>query len=169
MCNNFHVGFSSTRRWRYSVYSMYSDSSMRLKGVYYLEYPSLCAFLWLGPPTPFPVRNALSICALVMNCDIDLWCPAMPREYWMIYTGPAAVVWFDSSPHINPSHVSKLEQQHTRKRTKKVNLLMGEGKGEEGDRRGGESYNCKKAWSSINHSTLSGYAYMVYYRTVLEF
>jgi hypothetical protein len=80
----------------------------------------------LGPPNPFPVRNALSICALVMNCDIELWFPAMPAESikWFI-EGQAFSLSYDFAlpPPPTPSLVSK---QHTGKRTKKVNLLMGE-------------------------------------------
>ncbi len=65
------------------------------------------------------------------------------RQYWMICKGPGflTVVWFGSNPA-----VSKLDQRHTRRLRKRANLRGGDG---------AKSYNCEKAWSSINHSTLS--------------
>ncbi len=62
---------------------------------------------------------------------------------------------YDIIPRPSPppySPVSKLDRRHTGRLLD--NLLTGEGGGEEGGR-GAESYDRKKAWSSINHSILS--------------
>ncbi len=78
------------------------------------------------------------------------------REYWMIYRGPGflAVVYDWLLPqHLTPYPVSKLDQRHTGRLTKKVNLMTGEGGGSGG---GAKSYDCEKTWSSINYSILSG-------------
>ncbi len=54
-----------------------------------------------------------------------------------------------------PSHVSKLDQQHTGRQDKGDKLLTG---GEGWGKGGGEAklYDVEKAWSSINHAILSG-------------
>ncbi len=74
------------------------------------------------------------------------------REYWMVNRGPGflVVVWFDSfqSPLLS-SPVSKLVGRHTGRQRKRDNLLTGESGG------GAQSYDWKKAWSSINYSVLS--------------
>jgi hypothetical protein len=46
------------------------------------------------------------------------------------------------------------DQQHAKRLRKRDNLLMGGWGG-----RGAESYDLKKAWSSINHSILSGFVH----------
>ncbi len=74
---------------------------------------------------------------------------AAAREFWMIYRGPGylAVLWFDS-PRL------ELDWPHTGSLRRGGNLLTGGGG--EGGGREAESYDRKKAWSSINHSILSG-------------
>ncbi len=77
------------------------------------------------------------------------------REYWMNNrrVGFLAVVCFGSSPTpLLPSSVSKLDRRHTGRLRKRDNLMTGEWGG---GGRGAESYD-RKAWSSINHSVLSG-------------
>ncbi len=51
---------------------------------------------------------------------------------------------------------SKLDRRQTGKLRKRDKLLTGEG---EWGRRGAGPCDRKKAWSSINHSTLSGYTF----------
>jgi hypothetical protein len=51
-----------------------------------------------------------------------------------------------------PSPVSKLDRQHAGRLRKRDNLLTGGGRGG----RGAESHDRRKAWSSIQHSMLSG-------------
>jgi hypothetical protein len=52
------------------------------------------------------------------------------------------------------SPVHKLDRRHTGRLGKRDNLLTGGGGG--GGVRGAESYDRRKAWSSINRSVLSG-------------
>ncbi len=72
------------------------------------------------------------------------------REYWMNYRGPRflAVVWF------NPplSSVSSTMRRLTGRLRKRNNFLTGGG----GEGEGAKSYDGEKAWSSLNHSILSG-------------
>jgi hypothetical protein len=67
----------------------------------------------------------------------------------MIYRGPGilAVVRLGSSPTPSPP-ASQLDCRHTGRLRNRDNLLTG------GGGRGAESYDRKKAWSSINHSIL---------------
>jgi hypothetical protein len=77
----------------------------------------------------------------------------------MIYRGPAflAFVLFVSLPTpFCPSPVSKLDRRHTGRLRKRDNLLTGE---EEGVRGEAELYESERAWSSVNHSILSGVTY----------
>ncbi len=75
----------------------------------------------------------------------------------MIYRKPGflSVVCFGSSPHpLNPpptSPVSKLNWRHAGSLRKRDNLLTG---------KGAKSYQSKKAWSSLNHSILSGFIFI---------
>ena len=64
------------------------------------------------------------------------------RKYWMVYRGPGflAVVW------VGPSTLPSVSS--TRKTLKERQVVKGEGG--EGGGRGAESYDRKKAWSSIN-------------------
>jgi hypothetical protein len=63
------------------------------------------------------------------------------------------MIWFLSYPH---SPVSKLDRRHTGRLRKRDNLQTeGRWGGGEGSGRGAESYDCKKSWSSINHSIMS--------------
>ncbi len=76
------------------------------------------------------------------------------REYWIIYRGPdfLASAWFGFSltPSPPPSPViSSIGDTYM-----KTRQLVD---GREGGRRGAESYDRKEAWSSINHSILSGW------------
>ncbi len=80
------------------------------------------------------------------------------KEYWMIDRRPGflAVVWFGSSPTLSsPPPVSKNNRRHTGRLRKRDNFLTGEGE-RGGGCRGAESCDRKKAWSSKNHSILSG-------------
>jgi hypothetical protein len=54
----------------------------------------------------------------------------------------------------------ELDRRHTRRLRKRYNLLTGKG-GDGGIWAGAKSYNGEKAWSSINHSILSGLDYAV--------
>jgi hypothetical protein len=63
--------------------------------------------------------------------------------------------WFGSSP--SPSPVSKLDRRHKGPRKTEKERQLAEGRRwVAGGGRGAESHDCKKAWSSINHSILSG-------------
>ncbi len=79
-----------------------------------------------------------------------------PREYWIIYRGPGflAVVWFGSlltfSHHPLPS-VSCLSYLVWLV-CRRSSLLT---EGGEGGGRVTKSYNCEKAWPSINHLILA--------------
>ncbi len=95
------------------------------------ERPQLYSVIFLILISPFPVPATV-------NC----------REYWMFYRGPdiLAVVWFTvvpPHPSYPPSLVSKPDWRH---------------KGRLSNRRA-ETYDGEKAWSSINHSILSGSLY----------
>jgi hypothetical protein len=72
----------------------------------------------------------------------------------MINRGPGYLVElrFGSSPthSLTPSPVNKLDRRHTGRLRKRDSLMAGKGGG-----LGAESYDCKKAWSSVNHSILS--------------
>ncbi len=71
----------------------------------------------------------------------------------MIYRGHGFLcVGFNSSPISSP--VSKLDGQHTETLRKRNNLLTGEGGNGFGEEP--KSYDGEKAWSSVNHSILSG-------------
>ncbi len=75
----------------------------------------------------------------------------------MIYrgTGFLLVVWFGFSPTPSPPPTaSKLDQRHTGKLRKRD--IFADGRGGEGGQEA-ESYDRKNAWSSTNHSMLSGY------------
>jgi hypothetical protein len=89
----------------------------------------------------------------------NLLCGKLWRQgVLMIYRGPGflADATYDLAPcPPQPSPVSKLDRRHTGRLKKKDNLLSEEG----GGRRGAESYDRKKVWSSINHSILSAEAY----------
>ncbi len=71
----------------------------------------------------------------------------------MIYRGPGFSPSYDSTPPPVTSPASKFDRRHIIKLRKRVNLLTVE---EEGRAR---SYDGKIAWSSINHSLLSGAMY----------
>ncbi len=58
------------------------------------------------------------------------------------------IIWFLAGPP-PPSPVSKLKRLYKGRLRKRDNLLIGGG-------RGAESLDCKRAWSSINPSILSG-------------
>jgi hypothetical protein len=124
-------------------------------------------------PSPFSLTNQFGLVWLTAGWPVwasqgepveaawrrvrSAWC----REYWVIYRGPGflAVVWFGSLPTPFPLlSVYKLVRRRTGRLRKRDKLLTGEG------RKGGgpESYDRKKAWSSINHSILSGLAYYNY-------
>ncbi len=81
------------------------------------------------------------------------------REYWMIYGGPGfiAVAWIGSSPTPSlpylPSVSSTSDTQEDWERD-------GRERGEGVRGRGANSYDGEKAWSSIQHSTLSDWDYI---------
>ncbi len=78
------------------------------------------------------------------------------RDYWMIYRGQAFSRSNDLAPLLAPSPhhpVSKLARRHTGRLRNRDNLLTGDGGEEFGL---AEAYNRKKAFSSTNHSILSG-------------
>ncbi len=80
-------------------------------------------------------------------------------NYGNIYKGQGfyAIVLYDLAPPLtssSPSPVSKLDRRHTGRPRKRDHMLTG--KGGKGWRRS-QSYDSEKAWSSINHSILSGY------------
>ncbi len=62
---------------------------------------------------------------------------------------------YDLAPR-QPSRVIKHDRRYTGRQRKRDSLLMGEEGW--GGGRGAESYDQKKAWSSINHSILSGHS-----------
>jgi hypothetical protein len=62
---------------------------------------------------------------------------------------------YDLAPR-QPSRVIKHDRRYTGRQRKRDNLQMG--KEGWGGGRGAESYDQKKAWSSINHSILSGHS-----------
>ncbi len=68
--------------------------------------------------------------------------------------GFVAVVWFGSFPFPIPPLFLQQARPAANRKTEKDNLLTG--KGAKGGGRGAKSCDCKKAWSSINHSLLSG-------------
>ncbi len=74
------------------------------------------------------------------------------RVLSVISRGPGffPVVWFGSYP-IQPTLPG--QQRHTGRLRKRDNLLTGEGRGGGG---GAKSHDGENAWSSINHSILSG-------------
>ncbi len=59
---------------------------------------------------------------------------------------------FYLAPRPSPSLFNKLDQRHIGRLRKRDKLLTGEG---EGGGRGAKSHDCKRAWSSLNHSILS--------------
>ncbi len=76
------------------------------------------------------------------------------REFRMIYREPGflAVVWFGSSLHLLPSLSCLFSQPSC---VSPVELAEGRGGGGGG---GAKTYDDEKAWSSINHWTLSGWS-----------
>jgi hypothetical protein len=79
------------------------------------------------------------------------------RENWMIIEGQAfsrSYIWL-----LSPTPVSKLDQQNAGRLRKR-----GGGRGG----RGAESYERKKAWFSLNHSTLSACYILQSVRTGLD-
>ncbi len=79
------------------------------------------------------------------------------REYWMIYRGPGllALVWFGSTPTHFPPLLSATCLSFS------VFLCVGSraywGRWGGGGGHGAESYDRKKAWTSINHSCLQAW------------
>jgi hypothetical protein len=78
------------------------------------------------------------------------------REYWIMYRGPGflALLWFGFShtPYPPKSPVSMPDRRQAGRLRKRATCWRQRGEGG----RGSESYDRKKAWSSINHSILSG-------------
>ncbi len=78
------------------------------------------------------------------------------REYEMIYEPrlyPSLMIWL-----LLPSVSSKLDRRHieTRRPATREDRQFSDGKGGGGGERSAKSNDQKKAWSSINHSILSG-------------
>ncbi len=80
---------------------------------------------------------------------------ARTRKYWMIYRGPGflAVIWFGSSPNPFSPFPSVSSTGDTQEDEKERQVVDGRGGGQ--GRGWAESYDHKKAWSSMNHSIFS--------------
>ncbi len=75
--------------------------------------------------------------------------PVYPKSIERFIESQAFLRSFNSAPCPPlPLSVSKLDRRHIGRLRKRVNLLTGGS--------GAPSYDCKKAWLSINHSILSG-------------
>ncbi len=81
--------------------------------------------------------------------------------------GQAFTRWYDSPPRPPqpPPPPRKHARPATHRKTEKERQLV-DGIGGEGDGRGAESYDHKKAWSSINHSIISCRCAKSYQRNV---
>ncbi len=95
-----------------------------------------------------------NLCVRSHTCvNVCLHC-TLPREYWMIYRGPGfledEMIWL-LPHHLSRQLVVSLSQSPC---VSLVELTNGTGNGG-----GAQSYDGEKAWSSINHSLLSGSAY----------
>ncbi len=122
------------------------------KKIFLLEEHICCIF----PP------KLLCTFPRVLQVNIDLYMQIALNDLWRARLSCSCMIWLLATP----STVSKLDRRQPGRLRKRDKLLWGWwGKG---GGRGAESYERKKAWSSINNSILSVYR-LIYSEDILHF